>query len=162
MIPIRHGGIRIWSRHSMAPPSIPASLETTMAFLVRHLDIFVAFPGAAILSAGVNGEGHLLTVCSSALRGTKTLHIAKTFLREEHPTVDEIPVLFDQLELSRVLGERGQYTLSTLVPRRHFHWSLLDSPFASAALLCHLRFVEAFAVVPTDISPPKSKYVQYN
>ena len=68
------------------------------------------FPGAELVSAG-EGETYRLTISAATLQRALTLHIASTFLKEAHPTVDEIPVLFDQLDLSTRLRERGQYAL---------------------------------------------------
>ena len=69
------------------------------------------FPGATIRAAGGSGGDVQLTVCPAGFPTTATLHIMKAFLSEQHPPVEEIPRLLDQLDLSRVLVERGQYAL---------------------------------------------------
>ncbi len=65
----------------------------------------------------MNGGDSLLTVCIPDLLGQYTLHIPKTFLHDAHPTVEEIPSLFDQIELVRILGERGRHSLCSASQR---------------------------------------------
>ncbi len=80
-------------------------LDTITHYLLK------ALPGAAIVSHRRHRGDYLVTVCSPALEDTHCLHIAKTFLNQTHPTVEELPGLFDQLQLARVLRERGEYRL---------------------------------------------------
>ena len=80
-------------------------LDTITHYLLR------VFPGAAIRSARVNGGDYRMTVSSSDLPGPYALHIPRTFLNDPHATVEEVPFLFDPLDLARVLRERGWFSL---------------------------------------------------
>jgi hypothetical protein len=86
--------------------------EHTLDTITHYL--FKAFPGAAIRSARVNGGDSLLTVCTPYDTSPCTVHIAKAFLNKAHPTEEEIPVLFDHLQLPRILRERGHFDLTPL------------------------------------------------
>jgi hypothetical protein len=80
-------------------------LDTITHYLVK------VFPGAAIAARRGHCGDYLVTVGSAALEDTYMLHIAKTVLTEAQPTVEELPSLFDQLQLARLLQERGEYHL---------------------------------------------------
>lgn len=73
-----------------------------------------AFPGGVIKSSGLTGGGYLMTVCSLTVLKTITLHIPRVLLHDSRPAIEEIPRLFDELELSRVLGHRGHYSLASI------------------------------------------------
>jgi hypothetical protein len=69
-------------------------LDTITHYLLK------AFPGAAIQAARVNGGDSLLTVRTPHVISPCTLRIPRAFLNEAHPTGEEIPVLFDHLQLT--------------------------------------------------------------
>jgi hypothetical protein len=83
-------------------------LDTITHYLLK------AFPGAAIQAARVNGGDSLLTVRTPHVISPCILRIPRAFLNEAHPTGEEIPVLFDHLQLPRVLGERRHYDLTPI------------------------------------------------
>ena len=83
-------------------------LDTITHYLLK------AFPGGGIRSSVMSGGDYVLTVCFLTVAKTFTLHIPKGFLRDPRPAIDEIPHLFDGLELPRVLAHRGHYSLATI------------------------------------------------
>ena len=70
-----------------------------------------AFPGAAIVPHRAYRGDYLLSVCSAILENTHLLYVTAAMLNEVHPTVEELPVFLDQLQLSRLLREHGEYRL---------------------------------------------------
>jgi hypothetical protein len=83
-------------------------LDTITHYLLK------AFPGGGIRSSGMSGGDYVLTVCFLTVDRTFTLYIPKVFLRDPRPAIDEIPRLFDELELPRVLAHRGHYSLASI------------------------------------------------
>ena len=72
-----------------------------------------AFPGGVITLKMGNGGDVVLSVRSSNLLRTPTLHIAGSFLREASPAVDELSHLFEHLQLATLLRERGEHVLGS-------------------------------------------------
>ena len=107
--------------------SYESKLDTITHYLLE------TFPGDAILSTRANDGSHILTICSSDLENAKALHIPKSFLYADHPIADEIPMLFNQLKILTVLGERGQVTLSQRVSdaRCESYWRVRSISLAS-------------------------------
>ena len=83
-------------------------LDTITHYLLK------AFPGGGVRSKGMSGGDYLLTVCAPTIDNPFTLHIPQVFLRDPRPAIEEIPRLFDELEVSRVLGHRGHYSLESI------------------------------------------------
>ena len=81
-------------------------LDTITHYLLK------AFPRAAIVSHRGHGGDYLVTVSSATLEDTHCLHIAKTVLNEAQPMVEELPGLFDELQVAQALGDRGEYRLN--------------------------------------------------
>ena len=83
-------------------------LDTITHYLLK------AFPGGEIKSSGVNGGDYLVTVRSSGFDNPLTLHIPTVFLRDHRLVAEEIPRLFDELEVPQVLAHRGHFSLASI------------------------------------------------
>ena len=86
----------VWAEHK---------LDTITHYLLK------AFPGAAIVSYRAHRGDYLVTICSAVLEDTHLLHVTAALLNEVHPTVEELPILFDRLDVLRLLREQGEYRL---------------------------------------------------
>lgn len=88
-------------------------LDTIAHYLLK------VFPGAATRSAPVNGGDYRVTVTTPDLLGPCSLHISRTFLNDPHPTVEEVPSLFDYLNLARAVKQKWSiFHLFCQQPRR--------------------------------------------